>query len=47
MGSYMSYEAKTKEEKTEDTFPDPHSGYKPWVRFQYCKKSLERYYSRK
>ena len=46
MGSYWSHDIKETGVKSDEKFYDPHTGYKPWVRFQYCKKSIERYYNR-
>ena len=42
MGNYFSNtEEKFSEEKIE--FPDPHSGYKDWVRYQYNLDKIQRF----
>ncbi len=42
MGNYWSYEVETSDEGKME-FTDPHTGYKPWVTFQYNKRAIERF----
>lgn len=43
MGGVTSTEIPDQGNNNESSFVDKHSGLKPWVRFEYCKRSIQRF----